>query len=94
MGRIQVALRGIVGDARPVRRRPAARAQNVRPTTQRLLDAMTSVPALVQNRRLDIIATNALAHTLFSEMYVQPQRPVNFARFLFLDPRAQAFYLD
>jgi transcriptional regulator with XRE-family HTH domain len=80
--------------ARPMRRRPITRAQNVRPTTQRLLDAMTGVPALVQNGRLDVIATNALARALFSEMYVQPQRPVNFARFLFLEPRAQAFYRD
>lgn len=80
--------------ARPVRRRPAIRAQNVRANTQRLIDAMTGVPALVQNGRLDVIATNALARTLFSEMYVQPQRPVNFARFLFLEPRAHAFYRD
>ena len=27
---------------------------------------------------------------VFSEMYVQPQRPANFGRFLFLDPRAHA----
>jgi len=27
-------------------------------------------------------------------MYVQPQRPANFGRFVFLDPRAQAFYRD
>jgi hypothetical protein len=55
---------------------------------------MTGVPALVQNGRLDVIATNALARALFSEMYVQPQRPVNSARFLFIEPRAQAFYRD
>jgi transcriptional regulator with XRE-family HTH domain len=80
--------------ARPTRRRPASRSLNIRANTQRLLDAMTGVPALVQNGRLDVIATNALARTLFSEMYVQPQRPVNFARFLFLESRAHAFYRD
>ena len=66
----------------------------MRPGVQQLLDAMTNVPAIVQNGRLDIIASNRLGMALFSEMYVQPQRPANFGRFLFLDPRAQAFYLD
>ena len=45
-------------------------------------------------RRLGILATNRLGHAVFSEMYVQPQRPVNFGRFVFLDPRAETFYRD
>jgi hypothetical protein len=61
---------------------------------QQLLDAMENVPAFVQNGRLDIMAINRLGHAVFSEMYVQPQRPANFGRFVFLDPRAQAFYRD
>jgi hypothetical protein len=48
----------------------------------------------VQNGRLDIVAVNRLGRAVFSEMYVQPQRPANFGRFVFLDPRAQAFYRD
>jgi transcriptional regulator with XRE-family HTH domain len=79
---------------RPQRRRGPARAQQVRPGVQQLLDAMTSVPAVVQNGRLDIVASNRIGLALFSEMYAQPQRPANFARFVFLDPRAQAFYHD
>lgn len=79
--------------ARPARRRPRARAQ-VRPGVQQLLDAMTGVPAFVQNGRLDIIAINRLGLAVFSEMYAQPQRPANFGRFVFLDPRAQGFYRD
>ena len=78
---------------RPQRRRPS-RKQQMRPGVQQLLDAMTNVPAVVQNGRLDIVASNRLGMALFSEMYRQPQRPANFGRFLFLDPRAQAFYLD
>jgi len=27
-------------------------------------------------------------------MYLQPQRPANFGRFVFLDPRARTFYRD
>lgn len=80
--------------AHPQRRRGRARTQQVRPGVQQLLDAMENVPAFVQNGRLDIIAINRLGHAVFSEMYVQPQRPANFGRFVFLDPRAQAFYRD
>jgi transcriptional regulator with XRE-family HTH domain len=80
--------------AQPRRRRGPARPDKVRPPVQQLLDAMRDVPAFVQNGRLDILAINALGHAVFSEMYVQPQRPVNFGRFVFLDPRAQTFYRD
>jgi len=48
----------------------------------------------VQNGRLDAVATNRLGAALFSEMFVLPQRPVNAARFTFLDPRARTFYRD
>jgi transcriptional regulator with XRE-family HTH domain len=79
---------------RPQRRRGTARALQVRPGVQQTLDAMTNVPAIVQNGRLDIVASNRLGLALFSEMYIQPQRPANFGRFVFLDPRARAFYRD
>jgi transcriptional regulator with XRE-family HTH domain len=80
--------------ARPQLRRGRTRAQQVRPSVQQLLDAMDNVPAFVQNGRLDIVAINRLGQAVFSEMYVQPQRPANFGRFVFLDPRAQDFYRD
>lgn len=78
----------------PQRRRNRPRAQTLTPAIRQLLDAMDSVPALVQNGRLDIVAINGFGEALFSEMFVQPQRPVNFARFVFLDTRARAFYRD
>jgi len=80
--------------AHPRRQRGRAKAQQVRPGVRQLLDAMENVPTFVQNGRLDIIAINRLGYAVFSEMYVQPQRPANFGRFVFLDPRAQAFYRD
>ena len=80
--------------ARPQLRRRRARAQQVRPGVQQLLDAMDNVPAFLQNGRLDIIAINRLGQAVFSEMYVQPRRPANFGRFVFLDPRARGFYRD
>jgi transcriptional regulator with XRE-family HTH domain len=80
------------GTTARTRRRPTK--QGVRPSVQHILDAITGAPALVQNGRLDILAANPLARALYSEMYVDPARPVNHARFVFLNPRAQEFYRD
>jgi transcriptional regulator with XRE-family HTH domain len=80
--------------ARPLQRRTSPRQQHVRPSVQQTIDAMPDVPAIVQNGRLDIVAANRLALALFSDLYAQPQRPANFARFVFLDPRAQTLYRD
>jgi hypothetical protein len=74
------------------RRRSAA--QRVRPSVQRIIDAMTDAPALVQNGRGDVLAANRLGLALFSEMDLAPPRPANHARFVFLDPRARRFFLD
>ena len=72
---------------RTPQRKPASRTHQIRPGTRQILDAMT-FPAIIQNGRMDVVATNALGRALFSEMFVEPHEPVNFARFLFLDPRA------
>jgi transcriptional regulator with XRE-family HTH domain len=74
------------------RRRPAK--QRVRPSVQHTLDAITGAPALVLNGRLDILAANLLGRALFSELYTDPVRPVNNARFVFLNPRARDFFAD
>jgi transcriptional regulator with XRE-family HTH domain len=74
------------------RRRPLH--EGLRPTIQRILDAMTGAPAYVRNGRRDILAANRLGYALYSELYLDPARPVNVARFVFLDPRARTFFLD
>jgi len=74
------------------RRRPLQ--EGLRPTIQRILDAMTGAPAYVRNGRRDILATNRLGYALYSELYLDPARPVNVARFVFLNPRARTFFLD
>lgn len=73
------------------RRSPKPR---IRPEIQWTLDAITGAAAYVGNDRLDILATNGLGRALFSELYAAPIRPANFARFCFLDPRAETFYPD
>ena len=74
------------------RRRPGV--QRVRPGVQRMFDALTVAPAFVRNGRMDILGVNRLGSTLYSEMFVNPRRPTNSARFTFLDPRAKTFFID
>ena len=75
----------------PTRRRSQP---SVRPSIQRLLASMASAPAFVRNGRLDILAINPLGQALYSPAYEDPGRPVNLARFAFLDPRSTTFYPD
>lgn len=79
------------GPALPARRR--SRRQRIRPSVQRLIDALHA-PAYVRNSRRDILAANALGQALYSELYLDPVRPVNVARFVFLNPRSQDFFVD
>ncbi len=74
--------------------RKAATPATVRPSIRRLVDAMGGVPAFVGNGRLDILYANPLLEALYSEHFRDPVRPVNSARFTFLDPRARTFYPD
>jgi transcriptional regulator with XRE-family HTH domain len=74
------------------RRRPAK--QQIRPGVQSLLDAMTDAPAFVRNGRLDILAANRLSEALYSPAFRTAARPVNLARFCFLDPAADDLYPD
>lgn len=66
----------------------------VRPAVKRIVDAITDVPALVRNGRFDILYANPLAEALYSELFAEPVRPVNSARFIFLSRRARMFYAD
>jgi transcriptional regulator with XRE-family HTH domain len=74
--------------------RHSATPQRVRPSIQRIVDAMSEIPAFVQNGRLDILYANGLAEALYSDMFQDPIRPPNSARFLFLDPHARILYVD
>ena len=78
------------GPARRRRRRPLA--SHVRPSVARVLDGMTEVPAFVQNGHLDVLAANPLGQALYAPVFADPSRPVNLARFNFLNPRARTFW--
>jgi transcriptional regulator with XRE-family HTH domain len=75
-------------------RRSAARRWTPRAGLQWALDAITAAPAFIGNGRSDLIAANHLGRALYSDMYGDPTRPPNFARFAFLDGAARRFYPD
>jgi transcriptional regulator with XRE-family HTH domain len=74
-----------------VSRRPAQ--ERVRPAVQRILDSITA-PAFVVSARSDLLASNTLGEALYADLYAGPERPVNTARFIFLNPHASEFFVD
>jgi len=48
----------------------------------------------VRNGRLDVLGANQLGYALYPELFRDPVRPVNHARYVFLDPGAPDFYWD
>jgi transcriptional regulator with XRE-family HTH domain len=75
---------------RPTRTRPAQ--DRVRPTIQRILDAMAAVPAYIRNGRLDILSANRLGGALYSPVLTDTAGSPNVARFIFLNPKAIEFF--
>ena len=83
--------------ARAANASPSARRrtgnQRVRPSVQRILD-LVAAPAWVRNDRHDLLAANRLGYALYSELLTDPVRPPNNARYVFLNPRSQEFFVD
>jgi transcriptional regulator with XRE-family HTH domain len=75
---------------RPVRGRTSQ--ERVRPTVQRILDAMRGAPAYLRNGRLDILAANRLGSALYSPVLAEATGTANMARFIFLNPKAAGFF--
>ncbi|SIN76155.1 helix-turn-helix transcriptional regulator [Agromyces cerinus] len=79
-------------NASPTVRRPRAKTGELRPSLQRVIDAITEAPAIISTTRTDYLAANPLGRALYSVVFAAPQP--NGARFAFLDPAAQEFYPD
>lgn len=69
---------------------PSADGEPVAPELLRLMDAFPAAVAYVVNRRLDILASNALAGALLSPL----ADPRGMARSLFCDPAARELFAD
>ncbi|MEV7663004.1 helix-turn-helix transcriptional regulator [Paenarthrobacter sp. NPDC089316] len=68
--------------------------QTVRPSVQRVVDAISSAPAWVRNDRGDVLASNELGRALYMDMMAELPGPPNSARFTFLNPKAREFFID
>jgi transcriptional regulator with XRE-family HTH domain len=81
--------------ASPISPRRPRRAvpQGVRPVVHRILDSI-SAPAAVSNMRCEYLAANQLGRALYAPMFDSREQPPNSARFTFLDPAAQTFFVD
>lgn len=94
---------------RPVRaqrtgRSPAAgrrRGPAVGGVLHSVLEALGDLPAVVADRTGDVVATNLLGAAFYAPGFVDPAtgrldpaRPFNTSRFIFVDPAARTFYRD
>ncbi|MET7875926.1 helix-turn-helix transcriptional regulator [Micromonospora profundi] len=71
----------------PVRR---GRRETVRPSLLRLMDGWLHTPALIIDRRMDMLAGNRLGRALFAKAFEEDEP--NLVRFVFLSPAARSFY--
>ncbi|TFD08974.1 MULTISPECIES: helix-turn-helix transcriptional regulator [unclassified Cryobacterium] len=85
--------------AKPTRtkRRSGAKPDKARPGTLRLIESMSSMPAVVLGRRSEVLAWNSLGHKLvgshldFESPHCPADRP-NMTRMLFLDAHTRELY--
>ncbi|KOV24359.1 helix-turn-helix domain-containing protein [Streptomyces heliomycini] len=82
--------------AKPKRqkRKPAARAQQVRAPLRHLLESMDAVPAYVVGRRSDILAWNRMAAAVFGDWGLLPAQERNWARLVFLNPDYRELFVE
>jgi transcriptional regulator with XRE-family HTH domain len=73
------------------RKKPAARAEQVRVSVQQLLDSI-EVPAYVSGLRSDILAWNRMAAALFGDWSELPPHERNWARLVFLKPEYRELF--
>ncbi|MGW0683428.1 helix-turn-helix domain-containing protein [Streptomyces sp. NPDC002754] len=83
---------GLAGKESPRPRRVAR--QKVQSQLQRLLDDLTTTPAIVLGRRMDVIAWNQLAAALITDYSQIPEKQRNYIRILFTDPAMRTLYAD
>lgn len=70
------------------------RHEEVRPEVKRIVDGMVGMPAMVRNRRLDILYANDLGAALYSGVYARSEHPPSPVRYVFLDQASRVFFVD
>ncbi|WP_033287039.1 helix-turn-helix domain-containing protein [Streptomyces sp. NRRL F-525] len=80
--------------AKPNKKKPAVRAQQVRGPLRTLLDTMDGFPAVLVGRRSDILAWNRMAAAVFGDWAELPAHERNWARLVFLRPEYRDLFVD
>ena len=83
----------LVGIGRPPKASPASR-DGVTPRLQRILDALTFIPAIIVTPQWDIIAWNDAARLALTDYTAFSKDERNVLRRMFLDPETRAAQLD
>jgi transcriptional regulator with XRE-family HTH domain len=81
-----------VAQPAPARRQPAE--QRVDPQLQQLINGMPDIPAMVLNRRTDVLAWNTAAAALLADFAAIPPRERNVIRMTFLDTAYRSLFAD
>ncbi len=73
---------------------PQKRATKVRPILIQMMDQMDNTAAFIVGLGMEVLAMNDLAKQLLPDFTKETGLARSLARWAFLDPEAQAFYLD
>jgi transcriptional regulator with XRE-family HTH domain len=68
-------------------------ADKIHPSVRRIVDCM-AIPALVRNRRLEILYANPLGRAFYCEAFDDEDDTPSPLRYMFLDPRSRRFFVD
>lgn len=79
---------------KPSTRSPRRTLQKVQPQLQRVLSDLTTTPAIVLGRRMDILAWNQLAAAMMLDFETIPAKQRNYVRILFTHPVMRTLYVD
>jgi transcriptional regulator with XRE-family HTH domain len=80
------------GNGRASERLPIMRIP--RAGVRQLVDALESQPALILGRRSEVVASNRMAHALFTDFSQLRPRERNYTRWILLDPEARERFVD
>lgn len=75
------------------RRGRTSSATTFRPSLQRFIDA-SAMPVWVRDRRMDLVAANAMGRALYAPLLDDPASRGNTARFVFFSPASRVFFPD
>lgn len=69
-------------------------AQQAQPQLRRVIDELTTTPAMVLGRRMDILAWNPMAAALLVDFSEVPEKRRNYIWLLFTDPKMKSVHAE